>query len=80
MMADTPLSKVQFARFYILSPLIPEDCEQSEGAGQFLDATDIHEDNRGEGNVGGYEEPEQGGDDDEGEVLGEEGHGEDTDG
>ena len=59
---------------------LPEDCEQSEGAGEFLNATNIHEDNRRESNVGGYEEPEQGGDDGEGDVLGEEGHREDADG
>ena len=83
MMADTPLSKVhqvQFKNPIFVSPPKPEDCKQSKGAGQFLDATDIHENNRSESNVGGYEEPEQGGDDGEGDVLSEEGHGEDTDG
>ena len=59
---------------------IPEDCQQTEGAGQFLDATNIHQHNGRERNVGRYKEPEERWDNGEGDVLSEEGHGEDADG
>ena len=78
MIADTPLNKVNKDILALLD--IPEDCQQTEWAGQFLDATNIHEDDGRESDVGGNEEPEEGWDDGEGDVLREEGHGEDADG
>ena len=58
MIADTPLNKVNKDVLALLD--IPEDCQQTERAGQFLDATNIHEDDGRESDVGGNEEPKEG--------------------
>ena len=65
---------------HLLTPRLPEHRQQTEGARQLLYSTNVHQHNGGEGDVGSYEETKQGGDDDEGDVVSEEGHGEHADG